>query len=171
MILVSDKWASETHTPTQGLDDTWRNFGVLLGYLCPVTLTYAHLVFTKSVDSNFCPFWLAPVTWNILGYSLFCERREKWRVVSRKFQEEIKTVFLYPSDLVNTKTNIPLRVGEERWICTSTPRVSRLGIYPPLFTSPSGDSCILFWWLVSSVVWNRNSVFLYHTLVAVYHSM
>ena len=28
----------------------------------------------------------------------------------------IKTAFFYPSDLVNAKTNIPLRVGEERWI-------------------------------------------------------
>ena len=28
----------------------------------------------------------------------------------------IKTAFFYPSDLVNTKANIPLRVGEERWI-------------------------------------------------------
>ena len=48
-------------------------------------------------------------------------------------EEEIKTAFFYPSDLVNTKTTIPLRVGEERWIY----------IYPPLFTSPSGDSCII----------------------------
>ena len=46
---------------------------------------YLYLVFTKSVDSNFRVFWLAPVTRNILGYSLFCEPREKWRVVSRKF--------------------------------------------------------------------------------------
>ena len=30
----------------------------------------------------------------------------------------------YPSDLVNAKTTIPLRVGEERWIYTSTLRVS-----------------------------------------------
>ena len=86
------------------------------------------LVFNKSVESNFRTFWLAPVTWNILGYSLFCERREKWRVVSRKFQKKkfwqlIKTAFFYPSHLVNTKTTIPLRVGEERWIYTSTLRV------------------------------------------------
>jgi len=47
-----------------------------------------HLVFTKSVDSNFRAFWLAPVTRNILGYSLFCERREKWGVVSRKFRKK-----------------------------------------------------------------------------------
>ena len=34
-------------------------------------------------------------------------------------------VFFYPSDLVNTKTTIPpFRVGEERWIYTSTLRVS-----------------------------------------------
>ena len=32
--------------------------------------------------------------------------------------------FFYPSDLVNTKTTIPLRVGEERWIYTSTLRFS-----------------------------------------------
>ena len=39
-------------------------------------------------------------------------------------EEEIKTGFFYPSDLVNTKTTIPLRVGEEWWIYTSTLRVS-----------------------------------------------
>ena len=39
-------------------------------------------------------------------------------------EEEIKTTFFYPSDLVNTKTTISLRVGEERWIYTSTLRVS-----------------------------------------------
>ena len=26
--------------------------------------------------------------WNVLGYSLFCEQREKWRVISRKFQKK-----------------------------------------------------------------------------------
>ena len=31
-------------------------------------------------------------------------------------EEEIEEAFFYPSDLVNTKTTIPLRVGEERWI-------------------------------------------------------
>ena len=35
-------------------------------------------------------------------------------------EEEIKTAFFYPSDLVNTKTTIPLRVGEEWWIYTET---------------------------------------------------
>ena len=45
-------------------------------------------------------------------------------------EEEIKTAFFYPSDLVNTKTTIPLRVGEERWIYTSMLRVE--------------DSCILY---------------------------
>ena len=57
-------------------------------------------------------------------------------------EEEIEEAFSYPPDLVNTKTTIPLRVGEERWIYTSTFRVS-VYVYPPLFTSPSGDSCIL----------------------------
>ena len=59
---------------------------------------YALLVSTKPVDSNFRMFWLAPVTWNILGYSLFCKPREKWRVVS---EEEIEEVYFFPSDLVN----------------------------------------------------------------------
>ena len=62
-------------------------------------------------------------------------------------EEEIEEgFFFYPSDLVNTKTTIPLRVGEERWIYTSTLRAVDIylgGIYPPLFTSPSGDSCII----------------------------
>ena len=39
-------------------------------------------------------------------------------------EEEIEEACFYPSDLVNTKTTIPLRVGEERWIYTSTLRVS-----------------------------------------------
>ena len=51
-------------------------------------------------------------------------------------EEEIEEAFFYPSDVVNTKTTIPLRVGEERWIYTSTLRIA---VYPPLFTSPSGD--------------------------------
>ena len=42
------------------------------------------------------------------------------RKIARRFvkvsEEEIKTAFFYPFDLVNTKTSIPLRVGEERWI-------------------------------------------------------
>ena len=35
---------------------------------------------------------------------------------------EIEEAFFYLSDLVNAKTAIPLRVGEERWIYTSTLR-------------------------------------------------
>ena len=35
-------------------------------------------------------------------------------------EEEIEEAFFYQSDSVNTKTAIPLRVGEERWIYTST---------------------------------------------------
>ena len=34
-----------------------------------------------------------------------------------KVSEEIdEAAFFYPSDLVNTKTTIPLRVSEEQWI-------------------------------------------------------
>ena len=136
------------------------------------------------MDSNFRAFWLAPVTRNILGYSLFCERREKWRVVSRNFpKKKLKKRFFYPSDLVNIKTTIPLIHSDQGLtletsafqslyggqFTLSTPLInqifvyppqgrwravdiylnaSRLGIYPPLFTSPLGDSCIL------SLKWN-----------------
>ena len=47
----------------------------------------------------------------------------------------------YPTDLVNSKTTIPLRVGEQHYIYTSTLCIL---VYLPLFTSLSGDSCILF---------------------------
>ena len=86
------------------------------------------LVFTKSVDSNFCAFLLAPVTWNILGYSL----RKMARRLAKVSEEEIEEVFVYPSYLVNTKTTIP-GVGEERWIYTST---LRLSVYIPNYTPP-----------------------------------
>ena len=46
-------------------------------------------------------------------------------------EEEIEDAFFYPSDLVNTKTTIPLRVGEERWIYTSTLRISVYIHYSP----------------------------------------
>ena len=59
-------------------------------------------------------------------------------------EEEIEEALFYPSDLVNTKTTIPLRLGKERWIYTLTLRISVS--YPPLFTSPSGDSCILLFY-------------------------
>ena len=40
------------------------------------------------------------------------------------------------TDLVNAKTTIPLRVGEQRLVYTLTP--SRLDIFPPLFTPFQG---------------------------------
>ena len=39
-------------------------------------------------------------------------------------EDEMEEAFFYPSDLVNTKTTIPLRVGEERRIYSATLRVS-----------------------------------------------
>ena len=56
------------------------------------------------------------------------------RCFAKVSEEEIEEAFFYPSDLVNTKTTIPLRVGEGRWIIYLD--ASRLDIYPPLFTSP-----------------------------------
>jgi len=80
---------------------------------------------------------LAPVTWNILGYSLFCEQREKWRVISQKVsEEEIKTAFFYPSDLVNTK-----RVSEEQWTYTLTLRGS---VYIHHYSPPPGGIVVYY---------------------------
>jgi len=64
-----------------------------------------------------------------LDIRCFCKQREKWRVISQKFQKKkfwplMKWHCFYPSDLVNTKTTIPLRVGEEQWIYTLTLQVS-----------------------------------------------
>ena len=39
-------------------------------------------------------------------------------------EEQIEEAFFYPSDLANTKTTIPLTVGEEWWIYTCTLRIS-----------------------------------------------
>ena len=39
-------------------------------------------------------------------------------------KEENEEAFFHPSDFVNTKATIHLRVGEERWMYTSTLRVS-----------------------------------------------
>jgi len=43
------------------------------------------------------------------------------RRFTKVLEEEIEEVFFYPSDLVNTKTTIALRVGEEqsRYISTT----------------------------------------------------
>ena len=38
------------------------------------------------------------------------------RLFVKVSEEEIKEALFYPSDLVNTKTTLSLRVGEERWI-------------------------------------------------------
>ena len=54
----------------------------------------------------------------------FANGEKNGALFRESFRRKIKTAFFYPSDLVNTKTTIPLRVGEERWIYTSTLRVS-----------------------------------------------
>ena len=38
------------------------------------------------------------------------------RRFTKVLEEEIEEAFFYPSNLVSTKTTIPLRVGEEWWI-------------------------------------------------------
>ena len=57
-------------------------------------------------------------------------------------EEQIEEPFFHPSDLVNTKTTTPSGSVKAVDIYLDA---SRLGIYPPLFSSPSGDSCILYY--------------------------
>ena len=60
-------------------------------------------------------------------------------------EEEIKTAFFYPSDLVNTKTTIPLRVGEEWWIYTSTLHVS---VYIHHYSPPLRRIVVYYYFLL-----------------------
>ena len=63
------------------------------------------------------------------------------RRFAKVLEEEIQGAFFSPSDLVNTKTTIPIRVGEERWIYTSTLRVS---VYIHHYSPPlRGIICIV----------------------------
>ena len=57
-------------------------------------------------------------------FTVLRTERKMARPFAKVSEEEIKTAFFYPSDLVNTKTTIPFRVGDERWIYTSTLHVS-----------------------------------------------
>ena len=69
----------------------------------------------------------------ILVFILIFIYREMARCFAKVLEEEIEEVFFYPSDLVNTKTTIPLKIGVERWIYTSTLRVS---VYIHLYSPP-----------------------------------
>ena len=57
-------------------------------------------------------------------FTVLRTEREMARRFAKVSEEEIEEAFFYLSDLVNTKTTIALRVVEERWIHTSTLRVS-----------------------------------------------
>ena len=78
------------------------------------------------------------------------------RRFAKDSEEEIEEAFFYPSDLVNTKTTTPPRVGEER-----------LGIYPPLFTSPWEDSNII---LACIAMYYRACVIVYYVLLCILHA-
>ena len=57
-------------------------------------------------------------------FTVLPTERKMARHFTKVSEEEIEEAYFFPSDLVNTKTTIPLRVGEERWIYTSMLRVS-----------------------------------------------
>ena len=58
------------------------------------------------------------------------------RRFAKVLEEEIEEAFFYPSDLVNTKTTIPLRVGEERWIYRIYTSTLRVSVYIPHYSPP-----------------------------------
>ena len=65
-------------------------------------------------------------------------------------EEEIVAIneaaFFYPSDLVNTKTTIPLRVGEKRWIHTKTQSVQ---VYILHYSPPLRGIVVFYFWMIS----------------------
>ena len=67
-------------------------------------------------------------------------------------EEETEEAYFFPSDLVNTKTTIPLDA-------------LRVSIYPPLFTSPLGDSCVC---VICLSLWLRQIT---QTLVLIIHDI
>ena len=62
-------------------------------------------------------------------FTVLQTERKMARCLAKVSEEQIVAInevpFIYPSDLVNTKTTIPLRVGEERWIWIPRRFVSR----------------------------------------------
>ena len=98
-ILESPRWRNDLVT-WHTLSDTWYTNSI------KALLTYCLLVFTKSVNSSFRAFLLAPViTRNILGYWLFCHRSQdgvsfrdifgrrnlsdKWSSRTNKYQKKL----------------------------------------------------------------------------------
>ena len=91
---------------------------------------YYWLVFTKSVNRNFRAFWFVPVTWNILGYSLFCDcsqdgvsfqdifvtqySSDKWRSRTNKYQKrvELRLFAVYMLNLAENRKNTLDRLRE-----------------------------------------------------------
>ena len=71
-------------------------------------------------------------------------------------EEEIEETFFYPSDLVNTKTTTPLRVGEERWIHTSTLRVS---VYIHHYSPPLRGIVVYYHLIFNARSWNNCSLY------------
>ena len=63
-----------------------------------------------------------------------------------KFSEgEIEEAFFYPCDLVNTKTTIPLRVGEEQWIYSYFEKGCRKKVHATILKGIVSDfKCTVF---------------------------
>ena len=91
-----------------------------------MSLTYLLLVFLPNQwIAIFARFdWLPNNSEYPWIFTVLRTERKMARRFAKVSEEEIEEAYFFPSDLVNTKTAILLRVGEERWIYTSTLRVS-----------------------------------------------
>ena len=113
----------------------------LIRFLYCIYFIILYFSITKATDIHFRELWLAPVPRDIQYYLLILRRKSNWleaRVL--KLEKRFtwycffeKKVHFYTIILVNTKTTISFRV--RRCLYSAS---SRLGIYPPLFTSPFG---------------------------------
>ena len=64
-------------------------------------------------------------------FTVLRTERKMARCFAKVSEEEIEEAYFFQSDLVNIKTTIPLRVGEERWIYTFASRYISTTIHLP----------------------------------------
>ena len=90
-------------------DGLVRNLKKVNHYIHCLLIDYLSLVSTKSVDSNLRMSWLAPITENILGYSMVCDRSQD----GISFQDIFCSRNL--SDKWSSRTN-KYQGGDELWL-------------------------------------------------------
>ena len=90
-------------------DGLVRNLKKVNHYIHCLLIDYLSLVSTKSVDSNLRMSWLAPITENILGYSMFCDRSQD--MASRFKTFSVHGIWAINEAVVQTNTKKAMNFG------------------------------------------------------------